>query len=284
MRRRQLLASGTALLSVAGAGCGHPSVVLDLDEATADDIADEVSVRADPGSEERDVVTAAVENGSATRSGQYDLFDRTDTVRVDDSFYEVSETRLESREVTVHEVLVDFDPADPTPAIGEIDYEDLPEFDRQRLAPITSEEPPSQDGPEIGIHYGTTEEIGNESVLVPDQQHDIVVHDGTRYRIETESRTTSEAEYRYEVSEVTSSVDAFAERVREQYLFVLAGLSDAEREVVEEAIDSGYFQDDDAFQSVVDRIRAHEGLNVADFYGTWLLENDGIEYLTYVEW
>jgi hypothetical protein len=284
MRRRQLLASGAALLSVAGAGCGHPSVVLDMDEATAADIADEVSVRADPGSEERTVVTAAVENGSATRSGQYALFDRTDTVRVDDSFHAVSETRLESREVTVHVVLVDFDPDDSTPEIGEITYEDLPEVDRQRLTPITSEEPPDQDGPEIGIQCGTTADLGTESVLVPDQHYDIVVHDGTRYRIETESRTTSEAEYRYEVSEVASSVDAFAAQVRARYLFALAGLSDAEREVVAAATDGGYFQDDDAFQSVVDRIRDHEGLNVDEFYGTWRIQYDGIEYLTYVEW
>jgi len=52
MRRRRFLASGTAFLSVALAGCGHPSVILDLNEATADDIADEVSMTADPGSEE----------------------------------------------------------------------------------------------------------------------------------------------------------------------------------------------------------------------------------------
>lgn len=45
------------------------------------------------------------------------------------------------------------------------------------------------------------------------------------------------AEYRYEITEFTSDVDAFADRVREQYLITLDGLSDAERAVVEEAID-----------------------------------------------
>lgn len=285
MQRRQFLASGTALLSVALAGCGHPPVVLDMDEATAADIADEVSMTVEPGSEEYTLLSSAIENGSATRSGRYELFDRNDIVRVDDAFYEVSETRLERSEVTVYEVLIDFDPADSTPELGEIEYADLPEADRQRLDPIVSEDtPPRQDGYDIGIEYGTAEEVGNESVFVPERQYDIVIRDGNRYRVAVNSRTAPEATYRYEVSEVASGVDPFAEQVREQYLFTLTDLSDAERAVVEEAIDSGYFQNDDAFQSVVDRIRAHEGINVDEFYGTWLLEYERIEYLTYAEW
>ncbi|MCQ4332978.1 hypothetical protein KM295_05585 [Natronomonas sp. F2-12] len=284
MRRRQFLASGTALLSVVVAGCGHPSVVLDLDEATAGDIADKVSARADPGSEEHTVVTSAIENGSSTRTGRYELFDRTDTVRVGDAFYTVSETRLESSEVTVYEVLVDFDPEDATPDLGEIEYADLPETDRQRLEPIISEDPPQQEGYDIGIGYGTAEEVGNGSVFVPERQYDIVVHDGTRYRIAVDSRTAPQAEYRYEVTEVAPDVETFAEQVRSQYLFRLSGLSAAEREVIEAAIDGGYFEDDEAFRSVTDRIREHEGLEVDDFYGTWLYEYETVEYLTYVEW
>jgi hypothetical protein len=284
MRRRQFLASGTALLPVALAGCGHPSVVLDLNEATAGDIADEVSMAADPGSEEHTVVTSAIENGSSTRTGRYELFDRTDTVRVGDAFYTVSETRLESSEVTVYEVLVDFDPDDTTPDLGEIAYEDLPEADRQRLDRIVSEDPPRQDGYDVGVGYGTAEEVGNGSVFVPERQYDILVHEGDRYRIAVESRTATQAEFRYEVREVAADVETFADQVRERYLFTLSGLSAAEREVVEEAIDGAYFEDDEAFRSVVDRIREHEGIEVDDFYGTWLLEYETVEYITYVEW
>ncbi|MDF9748271.1 hypothetical protein [Natrinema salsiterrestre] len=284
MRRRQFLKTGTALLTVAIAGCAHPPVVLDMDEATADDITGAVSTTIDPGSEEYTVVSSVLENGSATRSGRHELFDRTDTVRVEDSFYDVSETRLESSEVTVYDVRIDFDPADSTPELGEIEYDDLPETDRQRLDRIISEDEPGQDGYEIGVDYGTTREVGNESVFVPEQEYDIIVYEGNRYRVAVDSRTTSEAEYRYEVTEVASSVDAFADQVREQYLFTLTGLSDAESEVVEEAIDGGYFEDDDAFQSVTDRIRKHEGITVDDFYGTWLLEYESVEYLTYAEW
>ncbi|GCF13149.1 hypothetical protein Harman_10840 [Haloarcula mannanilytica] len=285
MRRRQFLASGTALLSVAVAGCGHPSVVLDMDDATAADIADEVAMSPEPDSAEHAVVSSAAENGSSTRRGRSDLFDRTDTVRIGDHFYEVSETRLSSSEVTVYDVRIDFDPADSTAELGEITYEELPAADRQRLDQILSDDdPPSQDGYDVGVGYGTAEEVGDGSVFVPEQQYDIIVHDGDRYRVEVNSRTTTETEYRYEVTAVASGVDSFADRIRDQYLFTLSGLSDAEREVVEEAIDGGYFEDDEAFQSVTDRIRDHEGIEVTDSYGTWLIEYEQTEYLTYVEW
>lgn len=285
MRRRRFLASGTALLSVALAGCGHPAVVLDLTEAAAADIADEVSETAEPRSEEYDVVSSAIENGSATRSGRSRLFDRTEAVRVDGVFYEVSETRIASSDVTVYEVLVDFDPEDETPELGEVAFDDLPETDRERLEPILSEaDRPGQDGYDVGVGYGSAAEVGDDSVFVPDQRYDVLVREGERYRIGVESRTAEAVEYRYEATEAAPDVDAFADRVRDRYLFVLAGLSAAEREVVEEAIDDAYFEDDDAFRSVVDRIRDHEGVREEDSYGTWLLEYEGATYLAYVEW
>ncbi|WP_207591685.1 hypothetical protein [Halomontanus rarus] len=285
MRRRQVLASGAALLSASIAGCGHPSVALEMDEATAEDIAAEVSATADPDSEEYTVVSSARENGSATRRGRYELFSRTDTVRVEDSFYDVTETELGSTEVTVYDLLVEYLPVDSTSELDEIEYGDLPETDRRRLDPIASADDPSDgDGFEIVIEYGTAEEVGDGSVFVPEHQYDIVVHEGDRYWVTVHSQTVSETEYRYEVTEVASTGESFADRIREQYLFGLTARSDAERSVVEEAIADGYFQDDDSFRSVVDRIRERDGLSVANSYGTWLLEYEGVEYLAYVEW
>jgi hypothetical protein len=285
MRRRRFLAGGAAALSVGLAGCAHPDVVLDLTEATADEVAAEVSQTADPGSDEYRVVTAARENGTSTRRGRYDLFDDQPIVRIDDAFYDVTETRLETSEVTVYEVMVDFDAANATAERGEIAYEDLPAVDRERLEPVLSEQPPpDNEGYDLGVGYGTTAAVGNESVFVPEQQYDVLVRDGDRYRIGVESRTASQARYRYEVSEVAADVEAYADQVRDRYLFELGGLTEAERSVVEEAIDGAYFSDDDAFRSVVDRLQEHEAIRVADFYGTWLLAYDGTEYIAYAEW
>jgi len=285
MRRRQLLASATALLSTSLAGCGHPSVVLDMNEATAEGITDEMSPTAEPGTEEYTVITDALENGSTTRSSRNELFYSNHTVQVNDVFYRVSETQLSSSEVTVYDVRIDVDPEETTPELGEIEYMELPETDRRRLESALSEEPPSTgDGYEVGVQYGSADDVGNDSVFVPEQQYDIVIYDGSRYRIETESETASEGEYRYEVTEIAPSVDAFADQLQEEYLFELSGLSDAEQAVVETAIDSTHFEESEAFDSVVDRLQDHEGMNVDDFYGTWLVEYDGTAYLTDARW
>jgi len=285
MRRRQFLAGGATLLSVPLAGCGHPDVVLDLTDATAADVAGAVSITAKPGTEEYRVVTRARENGTATRRGRYDLFDDTGTVRVGDAFYDVSETRLGSSEVTVYEVSVDLDPATATPDQRAIAYDDLPETDRERLSMLFEQEAvPSQEGYDVGVSYGTAGEVGSDSVFVPEQRYDVVVRDGDRYRVGVDSRRADQAEYRYEVTAVASSVAAFADQVRGRYLFTLSGLSDAERAVVEEAIDGAYFEDTEAFNSVIDRLRRHEAVSVDDFYGTWLCSYEGGEYLAYAEW
>ncbi|ELZ25772.1 hypothetical protein C475_09944 [Halosimplex carlsbadense 2-9-1] len=283
--RRRLL-SALAVGGVAAvAGCGHPAVVLDLQAASSETIADELSTTAESGSEAYAVVRTARENGSATRTGRRELFDRAEAVRVDDAFYEVSATRVGSGEVTVYDVRIDFDPADPTAERGDIAVENLPEADRQRLeSALSDENPPDGEGYDIGVEYGSAEEVGDESVLVPDQEYDILVEGDDRYRVEVDSRTAEETTYRYEVSEVAPTVEAYAAGIRERYLFALDGLSEAERAVVDQAIEGGYFEDDDAFQSVIDRIRDHEALSVDEFYGTWLLEYDESEYVTYAEW
>ena len=285
MKRRQVLASGAALLSVAAAGCAHPSVVLTMREATAERVANEVSTAPEPESEEYEVVAAAIENGSTTHRSRHELFDDTDTVLIDGGVYEVSETRLDSNEVTVYDVRIDVNPENTTPGLGEIEYGQLPETDRERLESVFSREFESPgEGYEMGVSYGSAAEVGEDSVLVPDQQYDVIVYEGDPYRVDVESDERTEAEYRYEATEVAPDIEAFAEQVREEYLFALSGLSEAEREVVEAAIESGHYEESDAFDSVMERIRDHDGLHVADFYGTWLVEYDGTAYVTYAEW
>lgn len=282
MRRRQFLASGVALLPFL-AGCAHPSVVLDMDAATDDDVADEVSTPVDAGSTESAVVEAALENGTTTRRSRTELFDRAETVRFDGAFYEVTSTELESGEVSVYDVLVEALPEDATPDVGEVAYADLPGADRQRLEAVVESGLDDSTREQLGVGYGTADEVGDESVFVPEPQYDVLTHDGDRYRVTVESRTATETEYRYELTEVAPDVETFATRIRDRYLFELAGLSEGERDVVEAAIDGGHFEDSDAFQSVVDRIRDHEGIDTTDAYGTWLVEYEGTAYITYVE-
>jgi hypothetical protein len=247
MRRRRFLAGGTVLFSVPLAGCGHPPVVLDMDAVTSTEITAAVSETADPGSEAYHVLTAAIENGSATRTGLSALFDGTRTVRVEDRFSEVTETRVASSEVKMYDVLIDLNPSETTPELGVIDYTDLPAVDRQRLVSILAErDSPTGEGYDVGVDYGTAESVGNGSVFVPDQQYDILVRRSERYRIGVERRTTTESQYRYEVSEIAPDVETYADQLREQYRFELTARSTEERDVIEAAIDGGYFTDSDA--------------------------------------
>jgi len=282
MRRRQFLA-GTALLAVPLAGCAHPRVVLDMDEASAADIVDEVSATLRPGSDAHDGMLAARDNGSVTRTGRYAVSDG-DTVVLDGRVYEVSATPVGSETVTTYDLRIDFDPEDTTPDRGAIEYADLPKPDRERLDSFVSGDHPTGEGYDVGIAYGTVDDVDGESVFVPDQQYDILVHGDERYRVSVAANTETRTRYRYEVEEIAASVDEYADRVRERYAFALTGLSEDERAVVEEAIGGGYFEDGDAFQSVADRFRAHDGIHVSESFGTWLAEYEGAEYLTYIEW
>ena len=284
MRRRQFLVGGVALLPVVLAGCAHPGSYLDMNEATDERVADETSRLVDTESSEHAVVADALENGSTTYSNRRRLFDEGETVRFEGAVYEVSTTRLGYNDVTVYEALIDFNPEDATAELGEIAYSELPESDRERLESPFAVDHRERDGVDVSVGYGTADEVGDGSVFVPDQQYDIVVYDGERYRLRVESAVERETAFRYEVTAVAPDVEAFADRVRDQYLFTLSGLSNAEGKVVQNAIDGGHFEDTDAFRSVVDRIRDHDALSVDDSEGRWLLEYEGREYVTHAQW
>ncbi|GAA0657378.1 hypothetical protein [Salarchaeum japonicum] len=284
MRRREFLAGGTALLALPAAGCIHPPVVLDMSEATLTDIADERSDRLAPDSEEHDIVTAARNNSSVTRTRPGKLFDDANAVRVGRTFYEVTETAIDTVEVTTYELHIDFNPGDATPSRGEIEYAELPPADAERLDDaVTLGSRRTAEGDDISVRYGRAAEVG-ESVFVPDPEYDILVHDGDRYRVTVTSERDTWETYRYAVTEVAAGLSEFVEPIRERYRFTLSGLSEAEREVVETAIDEGYFEESDAFQSLVERFHAHEKLSGDDAYGTWLVRYEGTEYLAYSEW
>lgn len=96
-------------------------------------------------------------------------------------------------------------------------------------------------------------------------------------------REVSEGEIRDAAAEASLDEES-VEQIRAEYLFTLTGLSGSEREVVEEATSGGYYQDSDAFKSVVDRFRDQKGLEVSDTDGSWLVEYQGVSYVADIEW
>ncbi|SDL93377.1 hypothetical protein SAMN04487949_0225 [Halogranum gelatinilyticum] len=284
MQRRQFLATTGALLAPAFAGCGHPPVVLDMNAVDDTELAHRRSTEGAP--DEQALIAAAVAGERPTTTGTSPPLDADRPVREDDAYYEFSYEVVDERTETGYDVRLDYDPVkNPTRAV---DYADLPTHDREVLSGLfpPDEDAPDNDGTDIGVFVRYSNEQRDASVLVPTPKYDAVVYEGEAYPVEVgESRELTVETYRYTATEVAASSEAYAAQLRERYLFTLSGLSDAEREVVEQAIDGGYFEDSAAFQSVADRFDAHEPLSgERGSYGDWLAQYEGETYLTYLEY
>ncbi|WP_420192018.1 hypothetical protein [Haloplanus salinarum] len=256
-----------------------------MQEATPIEITEAVSMRVDEESKEYDVIRSAMKNGSATRTGQNKWFDRRNTVLLNQTVYTVNETRLGSEKATKYEVGIDFTPENTTSELGVIRYDKLPPIDRRQLNRTLSQGSTEKSPGELNVEYEPTGGGTNKSVFVPEQQYDILQYNGEQYRVTVEREFSSDVEYQYEVTEAAANVKEFAEQLRNKYLFTLDGLSPAEREVIEEAIETGEvaWESEDS-ESVISKIREHTALSQDGSSGTWLMKYDGNEYLVTLSW
>jgi hypothetical protein len=75
--------------------------------------------------------------------------------------------------------------------------------------------------------------------------------------------------------------------LREQYLFVLSDLSEAERSIVESAIEDSYYPEDEmpeAFTGMTVRFRDHDAIEADEYGGTWLVRYEGAVYWANVQY
>ena len=293
MRRRQILAGGTALLSGSFAGCALPSNSIRVREATSKEIVEAVSMRVDVESKEYDVIRSAVKNGTATRTGENRWFDRQNTVLFNQTVYTVNETQLASEKATRYEIGIYPMPEDISPdedissELGVVRYDKLPPTDRRKLNRTLPSGSTKENSGELNVEYESTAEGTNRSVFVPKQQYDRLQYNGELYRVTVERAFSSDVEYQYEVTEIAGNVEGFAEQIRDKYLFTLDGLSPAEQAVIEEAIETGQVDSWDSAdsESVISNIREHRALRAEEGdAGTWLMKYDGGEYLVYLYW
>ena len=283
MRRRHYLASTAALLAGSLAGCAHPNAVLRMDAVSDVELAEHASRMVDGQPEYRDLVAGAVENGSATASGRSPPLETDQPVAYEGRYYELTATETGRRERTEYDVTVDYDPGTETPGGEAVDYADLPEVDRATMDALLPppEDRPENEGPDRGVSRTYSEAEAAASVLVPEQEYEAVVYEGERYPVAVgDGRTVTTYEYRYEAERIAGSAAEYGASVREEHAFTLSGLSDAEREVVEAAIDDGYYEGsaDDAFSSVASRFRDHPGYETDEWGGNWVVRYEGTVY------
>lgn len=288
MRRRHYLASTAALLAGPLAGCAHPEAVLTMDAVSDADLAGRASRDVDRHPEYRDLVRRAVEDGPANATGRSPPLETDEPIAFEDRYYELSVTETGEREGTQYDITIDYDPGTATPGGEVIDYADLPAVDRATMDALLPppENRPSDEGADFGVNRVYDDEEAAESVLVPEQEYDAVVYEGERYPVAAgDGRAVTIYEYRYEAAEIAGSAAEYGAAVREEYAFTLSGLSEAEREVVREAIDDGYYEGsaDDAFVSVAERFRAHEGVETDEWGGEWVVRYEGTVYWANLE-
>jgi hypothetical protein len=282
MERRALAALGLLVL-VALAGCSAAGS-LSMEEATDKRLAEAASRPAAPANADGDraVVRGAVENGSATATARSPPVERGLPFAYEGTYYAINWTVTDRRSATSVSLEIDYNGS--APANSAVGYDALSPRDRELLAGVL---PPRTERRTEGYDFGVggiyTRAERNRSVLLSGQ-YEAVRFEGETYPVAVETEPTTLRTYRYTVTTVADSTAAYADRLRERYLFTLSGLSENERSVVEEAIgeNGSYYaesDDDEAFRGVLEKFDGHPAIESDEFHGTWLVRYDGEVYV-----
>lgn len=281
MNRRKALAIGGFLLLAVLSGCsaaGSLGMQPATDDATLAELTSRSATVPDEGQQ---VVRLAIENGSTTAESRDPLVEPGRPFAHEDQYYNVSWSVIDRNQAVAVDIVIDYNGT----ATGNrtVAYGNLSASDRDRIGELL---PPRTARRTEGYDFGTSgtynQSEQNRSVLLS-EEYDAVRYEGEVYPISIDDRepVTSKT-YRYTATVVANSTEAYANQIREQYLFELPELSDAERTVVEEAANDTYYadsDDDDAFRSVLETFAAHEPIEANEYEGTWLVRYDGEIYL-----
>lgn len=177
----------------------------------------------------------------------------------------------------------------------EIEFQELPAVDRNHLEGLqqrlAQRRPDDEDRPlprrEYQRRYAAAER--NESVLVPDQEYDVIRIEGQPVSVDVRSTTVEDDIYRYTATEQAPTLAAFGSQLRTAQ-FELTGLTESEQEFFEMVISDGsYYQgslDDDqaeSFEGVADVLVDEPAIFVEDRMGEWLVEYNGSDYWVEVD-
>ena len=282
----RLLPLGALLALVLLAGCSAPGSI-SMDPVSDADIVEQASrslarsYAPAEDDEEARMLRTAIENGSATIDSPSPPVREGLPFEYEGAFYDLTWTVVDERTVSSVSLLVDYNASNPE---GEqIAYEDLPAADRRAVDALL---PPRDDrrveGYELGASTRYNDSELERSVLVS-HEPTVVVYEGEAYPVKFDGTSEMTVHtYRYSAAKIADSDGEYARDLKDEYLFSLDGLTDAERAVVDEAIEEGsyYAEDDDdqAFRSVLEAFRRHEAVASEEAHGEWLVRYDGEVY------
>lgn len=302
MHRRALLASVACTLPVALAGCTGerstlsagvaetPTARLEMTSVADAELPEKVlRTVGDDGPDRESRLLERIIDGGTTVEGTRPSFSEDRHLFYDDTVYQLSHEVTEQTPATRYSVKVDI--VEGSVAESEtVRFSDLPEVDRETFA-----ENGLDGGDVIGI--GTTllytDSERNQSVLVPDSDYSVIAwEDGSRAEwVVDDAYDTTLNTYRYTAERVASATE-YGRQMRERFAFELSGLSDAQQDIVETAIEKGkYVVEPDetpstALVSLVDRFRDQEQAHALDEdaeggrSGSFLVQYGGEVYWT----
>lgn len=252
------------------------------DRALAEEASNDLPTDADPD-DDSVLVRGTIENGTATAVADRPPVDEELPFRHEGRFYAVDYEENGTRPGYDLNVLIDYNASSVD---GEVaDYADLPAVDRRALAYLVERDWPDEVSLKPGYDLGDgaiyTEDEAASSVLAPDQEYDAVRYEGEVYAIDVETEEQTLTVYRYEATKVAASHEAYAADLRDRYEWELSGLNESERGLVEESLNDTHYveeSDDAAFDSLVDRFRAHEAVEETDYRGSYVVRYDGRLY------
>lgn len=265
-------------LAAVTAGCAAPGTVT-MDRVDDDRLAERAhrSLAAIEDDHDEDrfaaLVREAIANGSSVTGERRDPpLDTTYPLKTRSGYYVVDRARRWNGSATIVDVQIDYNGT--APRDERIAWEELPPGDREAVTRAVEE----QRSPHVTLEPGTdtavevsyTDVERNASVLLHGEPR-AVVHDDTVYPVVLDPGHRADVvRYRYTARRVADDDADFARWLKRERMFLLDDLTDDERRIVEAAIDDGYQAgdtDDTAFQSLVDRFRRHEPVEIREGNG-----------------
>lgn len=200
-------------------------------------------------------------DGGATVEKPRPPFPENQHLFYDKVVYQLSYEVIERTPATFYSVKVDIT-KEPASEAETIRFDDLPSVDRETFA-----ENGLASGKTIGIgtRFLYTNAERKRSVLVPESDYsNIVWEDGTRAEWVVDGATdTTLKTYRY-TAERIDAAEEYGRRLRERFAFELSDLPDAQRDIIETAINENQYlvasdeSPPSALVSLADRFRTHE--------------------------
>ncbi|MFC7077315.1 hypothetical protein [Haloarcula halophila] len=290
-RRRALQAVGSAVVTGL-TGCLSPSersdqcpnsVHLSFDEATPVGVSNEFSTPVDAlaHATQTTVVDALdSESGEATTRGYYSPKPHTDYVVTGSQprYYRVETADHDGTPVPGYEYAVDIDVDEPAGDDHRLSFPDLPPHDRESLRDAIGNShlihAPHYDSFAVTFAYERAD-ARSRSVFVPERETWYLEWQDTLLRLTfSEQRTVEITTTTVSTELVAESPEAFVEYVGGERGVVLDGLTDRQREIVDQAVDGTYTDcepDSAAFEDLRDRlsIGSDSPAALARYDGQW---------------